>query len=72
MVSRVELLQAISDGQVTRDGANYAARYVLGGQPVERMRLVWLKRAGWILMPISGPPTITEDGQKWLTSQLGT
>lgn len=63
------LLQAVADGRVKRLGQEYAAAYDLEGQPVERMQLVWLKRSAWIDMPISGPPSITPDGQKWLREQ---
>lgn len=76
-MDRVELLQAVADGRVTRletdDQRGYWALYVLdaerssqGPTKVERWALTSLKRAELIHMPMLGPPVITADGRAYL------
>lgn len=62
----IELLQAIADGEVIQTHAGIGRRYELGGAEIGYMSLHSLKRQGWILVPLAGPPEITPDGITWL------
>lgn len=68
------LLQAIAAGRVRREDCAGSrkgmwALYMLDGQEVG-MRIRWLRKTGWIEMPLLGPPRINDAGRKHLAETI--
>lgn len=64
------LLSAIAEGLVTREPGVYAP-YMFDGDTVGTNQVRALARLGLVQVRLSGPPTITEDGERVLRDGLG-
>lgn len=66
----VYLLTAIQEGRMVQYGKSVQGRwYQIGAEIVTYHELRRMVEPYWIRLPLTGPPTLLEDGISWLRAQ---